>query len=208
MLRGTTWVQQAYVKASNTDAGDRFGSSVALAGDGSTLAVGAPGESSDATGINGDQRNDDAPASGAVYLFARGATGRWTQQAYIKASNTDALTFFGSAVALSRDGTSLAVGATYEASNARGIDGDQRDVSLFRAGAVYVFARDEDAWLQRAFVKASNTHPNGEFGYGIALSSDGATLAVGKPYENGGASGVGGDQTALTAQWAGAVYLY
>ena len=49
------WSQQAYVKASNTDAGDQFGWSVALSGD--TLAVGAHGEDSAGTGIDGDQSN-------------------------------------------------------------------------------------------------------------------------------------------------------
>ena len=64
-----TWTQQAYVKASNADAGDRFGYSVALAADGNTLAVGAYEESSSATGINGDQSNNSASSSGAVYLY-------------------------------------------------------------------------------------------------------------------------------------------
>ena len=50
---GTTWTQQAYIKASNIDADDNFGYSVSLSGD--TLAVGAPEEDSNATGINGDE---------------------------------------------------------------------------------------------------------------------------------------------------------
>jgi hypothetical protein len=49
--------QQAYLKASNTDSNDGFGYSVALSADGSTLAIGAPGEASAATGVGGnDQR--------------------------------------------------------------------------------------------------------------------------------------------------------
>ena len=65
---GSTWTQQAYIKASNTDAGDAFGYSVAISGD--TLAVGAQGEDSKATGINGDQTNNSASGSGAAYVFA------------------------------------------------------------------------------------------------------------------------------------------
>ena len=38
---GTSWSQQAHVKAIDTGAGDSFGQSVSLSGDGSTLAVGA-----------------------------------------------------------------------------------------------------------------------------------------------------------------------
>ena len=59
--------QQAYIKASNTDARDSFGSAVAI--DGDTLIVGATGERSNATGVNGDQSNNDALFSGAVYVF-------------------------------------------------------------------------------------------------------------------------------------------
>ena len=58
--------QLAYIKASNTGMGDYFG--VALALSGNHLAVGAFGERSNATGIDGDQANDDAPSAGAVYV--------------------------------------------------------------------------------------------------------------------------------------------
>jgi hypothetical protein len=66
---GTTWSQQAYVKASNTDAGDEFGSSVAFSADSSTLAVGALGEASAATGIGGNQAGNSASRAGAVYVY-------------------------------------------------------------------------------------------------------------------------------------------
>jgi hypothetical protein len=66
---GITWTQQAYLKASNTEAGDYFGFSVSISGD--TIAVGAHGEDSNATGVNGDQSNNNATDSGAVYVFVR-----------------------------------------------------------------------------------------------------------------------------------------
>lgn len=56
-----------YVKASNTGANDKFGYSLSLSGD--TLAVGVPNEASNATGIDGNQADNSAPASGAVYVF-------------------------------------------------------------------------------------------------------------------------------------------
>ena len=129
--------QQAYIKASNTGAGDNFGYSVALSGD--TLAVGGPGEASNATGVNDPdgQLNGDAAFSGAVYVFTR--TGDiWTQQAYIKASNTDENDLFGYSVALSGD--TLAVGATWEASNATGVNAPdgQLNGSALESGAVYI----------------------------------------------------------------------
>jgi len=58
-----------YFKASNTDGDDEFGTSVALADDGDTLAVGAKGEDSNADDIGGDQNNDDARDAGALYLY-------------------------------------------------------------------------------------------------------------------------------------------
>ena len=63
------WRQQAYLKASNTDIEDIFGSPVSLSGDGNTLAAGGSNEGSNATGINGDQTDNSATAAGAVYLY-------------------------------------------------------------------------------------------------------------------------------------------
>src|SRR5262245_34539420 len=96
--------QQEYIKASNTGGSDVFGASVALSEDGNTLAVGAYGEDSNATGIGGNQTNDNAYASGAVYVFVRDKAGTWLQQTYIKASNTGADDDFGISLALSGDG--------------------------------------------------------------------------------------------------------
>jgi hypothetical protein len=64
---GTSWSQQAYLKASNTDAYDVFGWSVALSGD--TALVGAQGEASNASGVNGDQGDNSITSSGAAYMF-------------------------------------------------------------------------------------------------------------------------------------------
>ncbi len=70
---GATWSQQAYLKASNTEANDGFGFSVGVAG--GTIVVGAWLEDSSATGINGDQSNNAAWASGAAYLFGSDTAG-------------------------------------------------------------------------------------------------------------------------------------
>ena len=135
---GTTWTQQAYVKASNTDASDFFGYNLSLSDDGNTLAVNAIGERSNAPGIGGDQTDNSNFLSGAVYVFIRSGT-TWTQQAYVKASNTGLGDFFGVSLSLSGDGNSLAVGAAQEGSNAAGIGGDQSNNSTSKAGAVYLY---------------------------------------------------------------------
>jgi hypothetical protein len=204
---GSTWSQQAYVKASNTERDDFFGWSVALSGDGNTLAVGAPEEESNATGVNGNQADNSANGSGAVYVFTRSGS-TWSQQAYVKASNTDSPDQFGYSVALSGDGNTLAVGAWYEASNATGINGNQASNSVYQSGAVYVFTRSGSTWSQQAYVKASNTGPSDQFGYSVALSGDGNTLAVGAPREESNATGINGNQTDNSASQSGAVYVF
>jgi hypothetical protein len=137
-ISGTLVDAIGYFKASNTDSGDEFGSSVSLSGDGNTLAVGANWEDSNATDIDGNQSDNSAGLSGAVYVFTRsGAT--WSQQAYIKASNTELGDAFGRPVSLSADGNTLAVGAFNEESNATGIDGNQADNSAGASGAAYLY---------------------------------------------------------------------
>jgi hypothetical protein len=70
-MYGTSWTQQAYLKASNPGVGDAFGNSVSISGD--TIVVGAYWEDSNATGVNGDQNNNGSIAgkSGAAYVFVR-----------------------------------------------------------------------------------------------------------------------------------------
>jgi hypothetical protein len=191
---GTTWSQQAYIKASNTGAGDRFGWKVALAGD--TLAVSAPDEDSNSSGVNGNQANNSTADAGAVYVFTRTGT-TWNQQAYIKASNPDSLDVFGIGLALAGDGNTLAVGAVGEDSLATGIDGNQGnavppdELLLYLPGAVYTFTRSNGVWTQVAYIKASNTgRTQDAFGNAVALSGDGNTLAVGAPNEESNATGV------------------
>ena len=135
---GADWIQQAYITASNPDIYDKFGDSVALSADGNTLAVGTRLEDSSATGVNGDQADNSAGTAGAVYLFRFDGTS-WAQHSYVKASNTDAGDLFGTVVALSADGNTLAVGASSEDSGATGINSDQADNSADSAGAVYVY---------------------------------------------------------------------
>lgn len=212
---GTTWSQQAYVKASNTGANDLFGVSVALSG--STLAVGARSEASNATGINGAD-NDSASNSGAAYVFTRTGT-TWSQQAYIKASNTQTGDNFGAAVDVEDDivivGTGRDDGGPFpsEDSSATGVNGDDSDNSMVDSGAAYVFRRVGSTWSQEAYVKASNTGSNDLFGTAVSVSGD--TIAVGAYLEDSNAttinpgSGPGsGTEADNSTSNAGAVYVF
>ncbi|MBK8173584.1 MAG: integrin [Sandaracinaceae bacterium] len=203
---GSTWTQEAYIKASNAGMSDYFGRAIAISADGDTVGVGAYYEGSAATGIGGNQLDNTSTGSGAAYIFRRTAS-VWAQEAYIKASNTGANDSFGLSVALSGDGSTFAVGAFGESSNASGVGGDQTNNSAANSGAVYVFARSGATWSQQAYVKASNPGANDFFGWAVALSADGNTLAAGATGEASAATGIGGSQTDNTATNSGAVYL-
>lgn len=181
---GASWAQQAALTASNTQGDDRFGTALALTATGSILAVGAIGEDSDGSGPT----NNAAPDAGAAYVFTR-AGSVWSQQAYIKASNTQEDDLFGSALALNSAGTTLAIGATGEASASTDINGDQNNNTAGGAGAVYIFTGNGVTWTQSAYIKAPNAEPIDSFGAAVALSTDGNTLAVGAPQEDGTATG-------------------
>ncbi len=174
---GATWTQQAYLKASNTNAFDYFGSSVAISGD--TLVVGADGETSNATGVNGNQADNSAQSAGAAYVFTRNGS-TWTQQAYLKASNTrvDSLASFGESVALS--GNTLIIGSSSEDSYSTGVNGDQTNTSNSQgwgSGAAYIFSRHNSTWTQQDYLKASNAGDFDHFGESVAIS--GTSIAVG-----------------------------
>ena len=216
--------QLAYLKASNAEAGDHFGCGgvldghagfgTAISGDGNTLVVGAPHEGSGARTVNGNQNDNSVDGSGAAYVFVRNG-GNWVQQAYLKASNPAMNAEFGHAVAISADGNTIVVSAFWDPSKATGVNGDQNDQSIPQAGAAYVFTRRGTTWSQQAYLKASNTGEAGtadtfaegdQFGFSVAISDDGNTVAIGAHSED--SYGVNGNQADNSMQLAGAVYVY
>ncbi len=203
----SAWTQEAYLKASNPNSDDEFGEALSLSGDGMTLAIAAAGESSSARGINGEQQNNEAIGAGAVYLFTRSATS-WSQEAYVKASTSSAGDAFGTAVSLSHDGRTLAVGASSEDGAATGVNGDENIKGKDSSGAVYIFSRSANAWSQAGYLKASNSDAYDFFGHALSLSGDGMTLAVDAPLESSAATGIGGDSADNSALAAGAVYIF
>src|SRR5262249_8523327 len=153
--------------------------------------------SSAATGVNGNQNDDSAFDSGAVYVFVRDGT-NWTQQAYLKASNTEGASpgsslgdEFGYSIAISGD--TIVVGAASEDSSATGVNGDQTNNKATDSGAAYVFVRSGTNWSQQAYLKASNTGAGDVFGRVVSISGD--TVAVSALLEDSNATGVNGSQT-------------
>lgn len=152
------WVQQARLTAVVPTAGSGFGFSLSLSDDGRRLAVGAPFES-----LTGAEQ-------GAAYLFEQ-QDNTFVVRAHLSASNARESDWFGASVALSGRGDALAVGARHE-------DGPTaRPVA--DSGAVYVFGQGAGGWSEQAYLKASSAHAGDRFGASVALSFDGATLAVG-----------------------------
>jgi trimeric autotransporter adhesin len=120
------WEQRAYLKASNTEAEDLFGWSIALSG--GRLAIGAINEDSGSAGINGDQADNSGALSGAVYFFAADASGNWSQQLYMKSSDPQFADRLGQGLALTDWG--LVAGAPGDETAA----GTRRD-----SGIIHVF---------------------------------------------------------------------
>jgi len=229
------WAQQAYIKASNTGEGpapgeaygdgDQFGFAMSLSKDGNTLAVGAVTEDSSARGINGNQNDNSMMSSGAVYLFGRTGT-TWSQQAYVKASNTAAGTQFGYSLSLNANGSVLAAGSYDEGGGSKAVDGPQEPTSTPNPnarggvtgsngrGAVYIFARTAGEWKQTNYLKASNIENGDSFGVSVALSDDANTVLVGSLDEDCLCTGIihgrtdvgGNDQPSDTS--TGAAYVF
>ncbi|MEZ8826675.1 hypothetical protein AB6E04_20160 [Vibrio amylolyticus] len=214
-----SWVQTHYFKASNAGDSDEFGRNVALSGDGRTLAVTALGEDNGASGVitDGSETTDTGSkvGSGAVYLFSNQARD-WEQVAYVKASNTDNGDFFGYSLALNEDGNTLAVSARDEDNGASGVITDGSEVvdssTELQSGAVYVFDNTAGGWAQSTYLKASNVSSGDTFGRRVALSGDGAVLAVGSWGEDNGAKGIITNGSELSdsglAPDSGAVYVF
>jgi hypothetical protein len=203
---GTTWSLQSKLTALNMEAEDLFGVSIALSGDGNTLAVGAPFEGGDRTSTV-QAPNDNAPAAGAVYVFTRNGIGEWDRQhAYLKASNAEGGPptarqngdHFGLRVALSADGTTIVIGAIGEDGDANSTiiaannNTDATNNFAPDAGAAYVFTRSgTNTWTQRAYLKASNAEAIDDFSEALAISADGSTIAVGAFQEDGDSTSTG-----------------
>jgi hypothetical protein len=183
-----------------------FGSALALAANGRTLAIGA----AYTDGPNGNRN------SGRVDLYAYNAvTNQWQAQAPLQGESARAL--FGHAVALSDDGQTLAVGAigsqndrgavqTYRQINGQWqlfgsaitgktaneglgdrlvLSGDGQTLSVSTSSDIRDPGRMAHVrtyrWIDEQWVIIGETVDGGEFGTGLALSRNGQRLAIGLP---------------------------
>jgi hypothetical protein len=217
---GGQWSQQAYIKASNTGEagegdnfgdGDQFGFSVAISDDGNTVAVGANAEDSNATGINGNQADNSMVSAGAVYVFTRTGAA-WTQQAYVKPSNTFGGTQFGYAVSLNADGNIMAI---TQLRRRRHLAHGQRAQMRGRngSGAVYVFYRNAGKWTQDATSRPKTPSRTTRWACRWPSVDDGNTIVSGSLDEDCLATGVNPtdptcEHDVMSDTSAGAVYVF
>lgn len=195
---GDAWSSMAYLKSPTPTSASYFGFPVAISGRGDTIAV---GESYAVTG-------PPTAAQGQAHIFSlQGAN--WVHERAFTPPLPAVGGHFGEKLALSADGTTLAVSNPYEDANASGLTGTPVvDGQATASGSVSLYRRDgSGAWSSPVYIKAPNNQPDLYFGWSLSLSASGDTLAVyGSDYST--SSGIGGDQSDRSGQWTGAVYLY
>lgn len=156
---GVDDLSTAYIKALDSDGGDRFGA--ALATGGGYLVVGAPSEDG---GVPLDSTNDGIENAGAIYIYELVAP---SEPDYRKAATIAANKHFGAAVAISGD--TIVVGAP-------GTDTVPGEASLF--------THTGSTWSLASPLPSPLPAPgNGdEFGYAVALQ--GNFMAISAPGAN------------------------
>lgn len=192
-----TWTKRAYLKAPVPTVNDLFGASTAISGDGNTVVIGVRNAS-----VGGVIR------AGVAHVFRRTA-GTYTLAQTIPAPQpTLNSTFGGFGLALTPDGTSLAIAARGDSSSGTGVDADTTQGAALTAGAVHLYRLAGTQFAHARYLKAPNTGSGDLFGDVLDITADGRTIAVGATGEASAASGIGGDQADNSVVNRGAAYLY
>jgi hypothetical protein len=100
----------------------------------------------------------------------------------------------------------LVIGSSGEGNSKSTANPDESNATAPAAGAVYVFGRNGDDWVQQAYLKAAYPEEDDAIGYTFSFSN--GTLAEGAVGEASASSGVDGDQRSNSVPGAGAVYLF
>jgi len=146
---------------------EEFGYSTVISGDGTVMAVGAP------------ENSQGGSNQGSVRVF-KNISGTWTQIG-AKIQGIQANEHFGCSVALSDDGSVIAIGAEY--------NNGPFGVTAY-PGAVRVYKNVSGVWIQvGSSIIGGDTFAKS--GTSVSLSADGSILAVGAPgvYNNNALAG-------------------
>lgn len=190
---GSRYHGVAMLKAPTPTADAAFGQAMAISRDGTTMAIGTPNATAEAAG-------------GTVYLY-RLIGGSWVFETTLAGPGDTLSTTFAGALALDADGTTLAVGAMNEDALAAGVN-TVPSGTLSNSGAAYVYERINGQWQLVAYLKASNSAADANFGYTLALDDAGSTLAVTALWERGTEAGPAAVPGELGNQESGAVYIF
>jgi hypothetical protein len=150
------WNQQVKLTASDGETEDRFGTSLAVSGNGSTVIVGAPGKN-----------NPNKNISGTAYVFQR-SDSNWIQKTKLTAEGDDDLRLYGNSVSLSEDGNTAIVGANPHGDSTENL-----------AGIVYIFRQSNKRWEQQD--KLTPESMNDGSLESISISNDASTAVIGAP---------------------------
>ena len=170
---GQSWGQEQKLVASDGQANDYFGWSVAVSDD--MAVVGALYE---------DQQGSNA---GAAYVFNRTGT-TWTEQKKLTAYDGSSSDYFGASVAAY--GNTALVGAYYD------------DDKGGNSGSAYIFARNGTAWGLQRKLTASDGYTSDYFGWAVALHDDTALIGAHGDDDRGGASGSAYVYRRIGTSWA------
>jgi hypothetical protein len=162
---------------------------------GSTIAVGAPR----ARASNMGQSPGDA------FVYERAGAGAWSMTQPFRSPAPRASDWYGYVVKLSAAST-LLVASVGDASGTAGLMGDPKNDAAIDSGAIFMYARQRDEWLNTTFIKASN--PGNPDYFGSAIATYGDTLVTTSPGEASDAAGVNGNQASDAAPSAGAAYVF
>lgn len=201
---GVNWAQESYIKTSNSETLDSFGSAVALNALGNMLVATSPSEDGDGIEANPTE-NNSATDSGAAYVFRHDGSG-WYESDYIKADNTQAGDYFGSALALDSSGNTLVIAAIGEDGSGAGVQSLSDELAT-DAGAAFVFNYDGIQWHAPIYLKARAPTAGDEFGGAVAMTADGLSIAVGARRESGLGIGLGAVEDE-SAGSSGAAYVF
>src|SRR6056300_1717713 len=165
---GGSWDTGTRIVASDAQAGDYFGRTVAISGDGNTVIAGAYYEDGPPSSPVGN--------SGSAYIFTR-TNGSWDTGTKITNPDPGPNDYFGFGIALSGDGNTAIVGA-YQ-------DDGPPSAPAPDSGSVYIFTRTNGSWDTGTKIRAPNPGPGDWFGFIVSISSDGNTFITGAFNEDG-----------------------
>ena len=191
---GNAWAQRGNLLMGQLNQG-KYGYSLAMSADGSVLAVGSPYH----------WNVHDVSSSGQVDTFT------WFEGQWSKIGETPSWSFgtfwgdtymgmTGHSVALSADGTVLAVGEPADESNHQHDTADQ--------GRVRAYKYNGYEWVQRGYQIYLGHIDDLNTGWAVALNIDGRVLAVASPRGPAGVYGVADDDDDDTSTNAGHVRVY